>query len=369
MTDKTATIPELIQRFKAERRLSTVGMDELTWLAVRNCGIGASESYAAAGLCDYRQALDIVKRKLSPALPDDNDRYVSAQKKQMGHVMEPITAERFMHHTGLVGCVQNLHAMLMHKQHDCMIANLDRRIVGLSDEQRAWVDSVMGVETSGPGVCELKNVEWAREWGKPDNVKVTGGLCTSGEIPESYFNQVQHQMAVSGYGWGFLVVTIGGWETRFYPIVRDDDYIADLVDICIDTWGYVERNELPPIDHRHKNVLDLLKRLHPGTDGSVIDLAHLNHWRQVESDSKAKIKEYQAAADAARAHILSAMGDAAVAFFDDDTTLRRTVQQRKGYTVEPSETVDVRYAKPRKADNEARELLTATDENEQKTEE
>lgn len=352
MSANVITLEEARRQLIENHRVSTLGMPEEVWLQLRGLGIGASEAAAAVGASEYRTPFDIAERKLGLVADDADANYRRRMKMAMGHVMEPVTAARFSEFTGLN--VQNYNFMQAHAEHPFMLANIDRRIVGVTDAQAAWLELIMGRTVKGPGVAELKNVEFAQNWGKPDNVHATGGLCTSGEVPEDYFIQVQQQLAVTGYEWGFLVVTIAGWETRWYPILRDDELIEDLIVLERDLWNSIQRGQLPDIDIEHPKAIELLKRRHPGTDGSVIDLSALKHWKQVEEEAKEEIKALEITAKTARAHLLHAMGDAAVATFGDDEVMRRKVTKRKAYTVEVKETefVDIRYGKLNKAEKD-----------------
>lgn len=346
------TVEQAKQALAEDNRVATLNMSEEVWLELRGVGIGASEAAAAVGASEYRTPFEIAERKLGLSNDDADANYRRRQKMAMGHVMEPVTAARFAEFTGLN--VQNYNWMQAHPDHPFMTANIDRRIVGVTDAQAAWLELIMGQTVKGPGVAELKNVEFAQGWGKPDNVHTTGGLCTSGEVPEDYFIQVQQQLAVTGYEWGFIVATIAGWETRWYPILRDDELIGDLIALEGDLWDCIKRGELPDIDVEHPKALDLLKRRHPGTDGSMIDLSVLEHWRTVEREAKAEIKELETTTKVARAKILAAMGDSAVATFGDDQVMRRKVTKRKAYTadVPEGEFVDVRYGKMNKAEKD-----------------
>jgi len=352
----TLSFADARQELIENHRVSTLGMPEDVWLQLRGLGIGASEAAAAVGASEYRTPFEIAERKLGLASDDADANYRRKMKMAMGHVMEPVTASRFAEFTGLN--VQNFNYMLAHPEHPFMMANLDRRIVGVNEAQYAWMELLFGKTVKGPGVAELKNVEFSQGWGKPDNVHSTGGLCTSGEVPEDYFIQVQQQLAVSGYEWGFLVVTIAGWETRWYPILRDEELIDDLIALESDLWDGICRGEMPEIDVEHPKAIDLLKRLYPGTDGRVVEMSDLEHWKKVEEDAKAEIKALETTAKTARAHILNAMGNAAVAAFSDGSCYRRKVVKRAGYEVAPTSYVDCRVAKISKAEREQLEADT-----------
>ncbi len=355
---KISTFDEAKQQLIDTHRVSTRDMPEAIWLQLRGLGIGASEAAAAVGASEYRTPFEIAERKLGLAVDDAEANYRRRMKMAMGHVMEPVTAARFAEATGFN--VQHFNAILAHPDHSFMMANIDRRIVGVSDAQAAWLEWLMGQAVKGPGVAELKNVEFAKGWGKPDNVHATAGLCTSGEVPGDYFLQLQQQLAVTGYEWGFLVVTIAGWETRWYPILRDDELIDDLIALESELWTTIQRGELPEIDLEHPKAVELLKRLHPGTDGRVVSLDGLEHWKKVEEGVKEEIKALDITARVARAHILEAMGSAAVGAFPDGVCYRRKEIERAGYEVKPSRYIDCRIAKLSKAEKEQLEAATGT---------
>ncbi|MFC2992981.1 YqaJ viral recombinase family nuclease [Halomonas tibetensis] len=356
---KISTFEDAKQQLMDTHRVSTLEMPEAIWLQLRGLGIGASEAAAAVGASEYRTPFEIAERKLGLASDDADANYRRRMKMAMGHVMEPVTAARFAEATGLN--VQNYNAMLAHPDHPFMLANIDRRIVGVSEAQATWLEEIMGQTVTGPGVAELKNVEFAKGWGKPDNVHATAGLCTSGEVPGDYYLQLQQQLAVTGYAWGFLVVTIAGWETRWYPILRDDELIDDLIALEGDLWQTIQRGELPAIDLEHPKAVELLKRLHPGTDGRVVSLAGLEHWKRVEESVREEIKALDTTARVARAHILEAMGSAAVGAFDDGTCYRRKEIERAGYEVQSSRYIDCRVAKLSKVEKEQLEAATVTE--------
>lgn len=357
---------EALESLREKGRVNTSDMDRDTWLKLRGVGIGASEAAAAIGISEHRTAYEIAERKLGLGVEDDDANYRRRMKMEMGHVMEPVTASRFAEATGLK--VQAFNAMLAHPDLPWMLANIDRRVVGVTEHQSAWLEMVMGQTVSGPGVIELKNVEFASGWGRPDNVKATGGLCTTGEVPEDYEAQVQHQLAVTGYEWGFLVVTIAGWETRWYPIVRDNEYISMMIEAEADLWALIERGELPEIDVEHKNAIELLKRRYPGTDGTVTDLTGIEHWIRVEADCRTEIKALETTKNIARAQVLRQMGESSLGLFGDGQRYSRKIQKRKGYVTEvaPTEYMDVRIGKINKADQELiDQARAATDDEEQ----
>lgn len=322
--------------------VSTLGMTEEVWLKLRESGIGASESAEAVGLGRWRTKSEWVERKLGLLNDTRFEKYVMQQKMKMGHIMEPVTAEAFAAATGLK--VHNINRIERHPIHKHIFANLDRRAVGATPEQVEWLSGLFGYQVSGPGVVELKNTERSEGWGSPDDVDSYGGLCTSGEVPEDYYIQVQHQLAVSGYKWAFLVVTIGGWDVRWYPIARDDGFIDDLLTILHESWQFVLDRFIPPLDLSHPSALDLLKRRYPGTDGSVVELGNtLLHWSAVREDAKKRVAELNAVIKAADTQILHEAKNASVIMLPNGSAYTRKHQQRRAFEVKESSFVVLRH--------------------------
>ena len=95
-----------------KRRISTLDMSEECWLELRRLGIGASEAADAIGISEYRSQREWTERKLGLVPDDFGAKYRNRMKMQMGHVMEPVTAEMFSRGTGLQ--VQNFNQMVVH---------------------------------------------------------------------------------------------------------------------------------------------------------------------------------------------------------------------------------------------------------------
>jgi putative phage-type endonuclease len=290
--------------------------ERIDWLSLRQQGIGSSDAAAACGVDPYLSALDLYLDKVSP-VQDNEDNAAT----YWGKVLEDIVAREYNLRTGHK--VQRSHALLRSVAHPHMLANLDRVIVAGSD---------------GPGILECKTAGqfMVREWG-PDG---------SDEVPPQYFLQVQHQLAVTGYQWAALAVLIGGRDYRVYPMRRSEDLIASIVEMTGDVWARVAQREPPEIDFNHPKVLEMVRRLYPGTNGETVRLSlDAEHARREMLEADRAEKEAKAKKDRNKAMILAEMGEAAVGLFEDGTCMRRALVQRAGHTVAPSEFMDARLGK------------------------
>ncbi len=66
------------------------------------------------------------------------------------------------------------------------------------------------------------------------------------EVEQRYYAQCAHEMLCTGASLAFLSVFVGTQKHEIVEITRDRDYIARLLELETEFWGYVERNEPPP---------------------------------------------------------------------------------------------------------------------------
>jgi predicted phage-related endonuclease len=60
--------------------------------------------------------------------------------------------------------------------------------------------------------------------------------------------KMQHNLNCFGLEFGYIVTLIGNTHIDYRRIERDDILIKELEKHCKEFWGYVERNEVPPMD-------------------------------------------------------------------------------------------------------------------------
>lgn len=289
--------------------------DRMEWLALRKAGVGSSDSAAACGVHPYKTPLELYTEKLGPPKDIDNN------AMYWGRVLEDVVAREFAMGTGFK--VQKSNFILKSLDFPHMLANLDRVIVGQSE---------------GPGILEIKTAGqfMASDWG-PDG---------SDGVPEEYIIQVQHQFAVTGYEWGVLAVLIGGRDYRTYPMRRNEEVIEDIIAITREFWGYVEEGYPPEIDFEHDRVLNLVKKLYPGTNGEVFEFdSEAMSWHERLQEVKAEAKALKKEEDKLKAKLLAEMQECAVGKFHDGSGYTRKLVQRSPYTVEPKPFIDFRFTK------------------------
>ena len=205
----------------------TLDMPRDEWLELRRQGIGGSDAAAILGLNPWKTAMDVWLEKTGEFTEDEEP---GNEKMYWGNVLEDIVAREFAARTGLK--VRRRNAILQHRKHHFMIANVDRLVIGRK----------AGLE------CKTTGQYSADDWAMG--------------VPDYYIPQVQHYMAVTGYQSWYVAVLIGGQEFRFFKLTRDNHFIKELIEAEHEFWQMVEDKTPPPIDGT-KASSELVKRLYP----------------------------------------------------------------------------------------------------------
>ena len=273
-------------------------------LEARKLGIGGSDVAAILGLSKWQTAHGLYLEKRGE-IPDDPRE--ESEVMHFGNVLEDVVAKEFERRNDLKVRKRNQH--FTHKEYPFLMANIDRSVDGLK--------AVLECKTAGQFM--------ASDWGESG----------SDQFPDYYRVQLIHYMNVLGYKQGYLSVLIGGNQYRQYYIEQDDELLEMIMQACIEFWARVQDGNPPEIDYDHRTTVDMLKKLHTGTNGEVIHLpTKLQPWIDVMEQASAAVKENEAVVDACKNRIAEAMGDASVAIVSDgDYQFKRSMTKRKEFTV------------------------------------
>jgi putative phage-type endonuclease len=281
--------------------------------------IGGSDVAAILGVSPWRNIVDLWMDKIKPRGDTGN-----VQAKRRGQRLEPYILDMIREEFGL--------DIVAHNQR-----YIDEEFPFLACEiDFEYIDSDTGKIENG----EIKTVHpfKAKEWGAE----------LSDDLPLPYIAQAQHNLGIKGRRRCKVFALIGD-DLKPYTIERDDELIAAMREKSVEFWNrYVIPQIMPPIDYQHKDVIDTLKRLYPGTDGTTIPANAMHeHWRALYQTAQQMVGKYEALLDGAKAHLLAEMGNAAAITFDDGMCFARKVIKKKGYTVSfpASQYVDFRLAK------------------------
>lgn len=195
----------------------------------------------------------------------------------MGNVLEDVVAKEFETRTGKK--VRKNNKMLRHPEHEFMLANLDRVIVG----EKALLE------------CKTTSQYNIDQW-KDD------------EIPASYLCQIQHYMAVTGYEKAYIAVLCGGNQFIWKEVPRDDELIEIIINAEKDFWyNNVLAGVIPEIDGSDATK-DFLNHMYKDIDETEVQLSDdvetlLTALEQVKQEEK-ELKELKTQYENKIKHIL-----------------------------------------------------------------
>jgi putative phage-type endonuclease len=202
--------------------LQTEKMSYEEWLEKRRGSIGGSDAGPIMGYSDYASRLTLYLQKKGMA--EAKEMSVAAKR---GKLLEPVIRGWFTEsHPDIT--VAKVPYMFYSPDYSFMSANIDGLLLV---EDRAGIN---GKEISGLGGLEIKSSKTGYGFGKD-------------EIPDGYYAQVQHYMAVLGLPWFVLSACfLETEEITNYVIERDEGFIADLIRQEQDFWGnYIVPGVIP----------------------------------------------------------------------------------------------------------------------------
>jgi putative phage-type endonuclease len=252
------------------------------WLKLRTTGIGGSDAGAILGLNKYATPLSVYLAKKDFASFNGN------AATEWGSLLEDPVRQKAREELGIE--IETVPGMFRNKEREFMNANFDG-LVYIEGEKE-----IAGSVVSGLGGHEIKTSR-------------TGEGFTNDEVPDSYYAQVQHYMAVTGLSWFVLTVFIfDKYEGRHYVIPRNDNFIAQLIDRETDFWENSVLVDVAPSPTGNENELELVKSLPMAAevelDGECESL--LDEKEIID----AQIKDLQAKSDAIKEQILMRMSAA-----------------------------------------------------------
>jgi len=283
--------------------------------------LGGSDIAAILGLSPWKNAVDLWLDKITPPVEDGRN----WAAKRRGSRMEPYILDMIREDYGLeIVAAGNRY---IDHEHDFLAAEIDFE----------YRDPETGEVENG----EIKTVHpfKKREWGETE----------TDSLPLYYLTQVHHGLGVRRARRCRVFALIGD-DLRPYVVERDDELIDSLRGHAVGFWQkYVLPKVQPPLNFDDgRDAIETLKRLYPGTDGTVIDAnPEHEHWRAVMHTAQEMAKKYEAVVDGAKAHLLSEMGNATALQFSDGQAFIRKEIKKKAYTVNFSATryIDARFGK------------------------
>ena len=237
---------------------STKAMSREDWLEQRKLGIGGSDAAAILGLSPFTSAMSVYMDKLGLSTDKPENEAI-----WLGNVLEAAVADRFAEDTGLQ--VQKRNAIFKHPEHEFMLANIDRWIVGKN----------AGLE-----------------------IKTTSMLTKidfdEGVIPPHYYVQCLHYMAVTGADEWYLAVLVIGRGFHIMYVKRDEDEIKNLIEAEKKFWHDHILAQVPPPPDGSESAANILKEMFPrATDLSLVPIYGTEDKIQTILDLKDRIKDLE----------------------------------------------------------------------------
>lgn len=244
-----------------KRVISTAGISREEWHRLRKNGLGGSDAAVVLGISPFKSSLELWYEKANDVPESEKETEASYWGKQL----EPIVRDEFSARTGIK--VYQESFILQHAKYPFMQANLDGYVY----------DSVYGT-----CVFEAKTASAykASDW--------------ADGVPEEYYAQLQHYMAVTGYKGAYIAALIGGNHFVWKFVERDKNYIQELIRKEKQFWKHVQDGTEPPVDGT-KVTTEFLNELYPHAEEvEVLELPEdTQQWIDLyfsakESETKAK---------------------------------------------------------------------------------
>lgn len=191
------------------------------WLELRTTGIGGSDAGAIMGLNKYSSPLTVYLSKKNV------EGFKGNASTEWGHILEEPIRRKTAEELGIE--IVSVPGMYTSLEIPYMNANLD----GLCHAEHQV--TIGGESVEGLGGFEIKTSSH-------------GEGFTDDEIPDSYYCQVQHYMAVTGLNWFILTAFFMNTKrAKHYVIKRNDDFIySRLIPAEKDFWENFVLTDNPP---------------------------------------------------------------------------------------------------------------------------
>lgn len=240
------------------------------WLAERRTGIGGSDAAAAVGLSKWKSPLELYLDKRGELETEENE------PMRWGNLLEPVVRQEYANRTGRTVVVPP--GIIRHPTVQFALMTPD----GIVDESR---------------VLQVKTARTSDGWGEPG----------TGEIPQEYLLQVNHEMFVTGLPVADVAVLVGGSDFRIYVVDADPDLQKMLIEQETEFWARVQAENPPAPVNRE----DVKRRWRISTGAKCAADEGLVVAAELLADWKAQTKAHESAIDNLTALIQSRMEDAA----------------------------------------------------------
>lgn len=218
------------------------------WYEARRRSLGASEVAAALGFSTFQSTYSLWAEKTGRISAQNRPQTLAMRA---GKLLEPVILEAFTDTTGLR--IGEVGTAWRHPELEWATATPDALAYeGVGDS-----------EPLGPVDAKTAFAPWHDRGEEPDGR----------HVPEQYQIQAHWQMFVTGTDHSWLELFAAGRRSfHTYPLERDERLIDVVVDAATQFWGYVERDEEPPVD-AHEATKKTLTELHDPEEEVAVELS------------------------------------------------------------------------------------------------
>lgn len=247
------------------------------WLELRKNGIGGSDAGVVVGVNPWKNRFQLWMEKTGQAGEQELTEE-QAERMDWGTRMEPVIADWFEAKTGkkLRRC-----GMVRNNEYPFMFADVDRLVVG--------ENAIVEIKTTAAWNKE----EWADD-----------------KLPDSYYCQIQHYMAVGGYDMCYVVCLLGGQKAVVREVARNDEDIAVLIEEESKFWNdFVVTKAIPEVD-ASDSCKKLIEKIYPGGEKEPMQMG--GEWEAVcetIKEMEAQIKQLQGFIDERKNKIRLELGN------------------------------------------------------------
>lgn len=281
------------------------------WLELRKTGIGGSDAGAIMGLNKYATPLSVYLAKKDFASFGGN------KATEWGNILEDPVRQKAKEELGIE--IETVPGQFKSKEYYFMNANFDGLVYVEGEKEIA--SSVV----SGLGGHEIKTSR-------------TGEGFTRNEVPDSYYAQVQHYMAVTGLSFFVLTVFIfDRYEGRHYVIPRNEHFIEDLIAAETDFWENYVMTDTAPAPTGNDNEFDLVKSMPMAADVELD--SECEELLEKKADLDEQVKDLEAQANAIKEQILMRISQASGGE-DSERTTATCGQWKITYNTQTRKVVD-----------------------------
>lgn len=262
---------------KCKKLISTDNLSHDDWLMYRRKGIGGSDAGAILGFNLYATPFTVYCDKVGLLNADEDN-----ESMRIGRDLEQYVADRFTQQEGKR--TRKMNYILQHPEHEFMLANVDRLVIG----EKA------GLECKTASALNRTKFD-------------------IGDVPPQYYTQCMHYMAVTGLEKWYLAILVMGKAFHVFEIVRDEDFIDQLISQEEYFWNTFVIPRVEPDCCGTEKEDDALKSIYPDSDGGTITMFGEENQALRYLELKSEIKQLQEEADGIAQNIKKTMGPASSA--------------------------------------------------------